>query len=219
MKKFLLVLGSFFFIFSKCNKNDAPITPNNDTYLPSTVGSNWTYLRTSGTTNSTITYTVSSKDTSISSKTYQILTGSDNSKQYYSKVSNDYYTIQIMSGNAVELNFLKDNKNVNDTWSTSQTITGLSLPGGITSVTLNVSYTLQEKGSTRTVSGKSYTDVIKVKADLSVSLPLIGNMSFGYAEYYFSKNIGIIETNIQIANSAAGININQQDKLQSYVIK
>lgn len=218
MKKLLFIALASVFVFAKCNKDETP-TNTTDTYLPNTVGSNWTYARTT-TTTTNITYTVASKDTNMLSKTYKVLTGSDNSKQYYAQVNSDYYTTQTISGNTVELNFLKDNKNVNDTWSTSQTLNNLTgLPGGITSVTLNVNYTMQEKGSTRTVSGKSYSDVIKVKADLGVSLPLLGSLSFGYTEFYFAKNIGIIETNIQITNSTAGVNIVQKDLLQSYVIK
>lgn len=220
MKKLLFIALASVFVFAKCNKDEAPANNTTDTYLPSTVGSSWTYNRTAA-TSSTITYTVASNDTNMLSKTYKILNGSDNSKQYYAKVSNDYYTTQNINGTTVELNFLKDNKNLNETWTSSQTMKNVVVPGfGTLDLTLNITDTIKEKGSTRTVGSKTYSDVIKVKSGLSIAPPIGGSFPLGYAEFYFAKNIGIIETNIQIANATLGIaTISQQDKLQSYIIK
>ncbi len=217
MKKYFLVFTTALFFLFSCKKSDTTA----DTYLPNTVGSNWTYqITTPPATVNTVKFTVSNRDTTAISKIYNVVTGSNGTNQYYNKTGSDYFTIRTVASGSLELLFLKDNVNVGATWNTSQLLTGLSgLPGNITSVTISTNYTLQEKGSTRPVSGKSYSDVIKVRAELIASIPVFGNQPFGFAEFYFSKNIGLIESNIQIANTFAGININEVYRLQSHEIK
>jgi hypothetical protein len=222
MRKIIFVLAASLFVFGKCNKDDGNTTVTTDTYLPSTVGTNWTYRVVTPTATSTVTYTVTNRDTTFSgiSSKFQVISGSNSSFQYYRKSSSDYFTVRAVASGVLELNFLKDDKNVNDTWSTSQLLSGLSgLPGGITSVTMNTTYTIKAKGTTRVVNGNTYNNVIQVRADLAAAVPLFGSLPFGGADFYFAKNIGIIESNVQIANATAGININEQQTLQSYVIK
>lgn len=221
MKKYFLVFTTALSFLFSCKKSDTTATTA-DTYLPNSIGSNWTYqITTPPATVNTVKFTVSNRDTTANSKSYNVITGSNGTNQYYNKTGNDYFTLRTVgTSGSLELLFLKDNVNAGATWNTSQVLTGLTgLPGGITSVTIVTAYTLQEKGSTRTILTKLYTDVIKVRADLSATVPLFGSLSFGFAEFYFSKNIGLIESNIQIANPAAGININEVYRLQSHEIK
>ncbi|HNJ58261.1 MAG TPA: hypothetical protein PLH33_04425, partial [Chitinophagaceae bacterium] len=137
----------------------------------------------------------------------------------YAKVGSDYHSLIKVSGQNVHLIILKDDKNVNDTWTTTQTLTGLSIPGvPVSSATVNITYTLKEKGTTRVVEGVTYNNVIKVEAALSASaagFPL----SLGTIEYYFSKNIGIIENTANINNSTIGVSINDKYELKTYEIK
>lgn len=220
MKRIICFLVLSVFVFSSCKKSsDATVA---DTYLPSTVGSNWTYkVTTGGTAVSTVKYTISSRDTIANSRTYVILTGSNGSSLYNNKTNSDYYTLRILAGQALELLYLKDDKDVNGTWTTTQTLTGLSgLPIG-NSATVIIDYILKEKGTTRVVSGTTYNSIIKVEAKIKASLPglPIGAFDLGTAEFYFSKNIGMVENKIFINNSAGGLNIDEKYELQSYMIK
>jgi hypothetical protein len=225
MRKILYLLSASILVFSSCKKNDDTSTSSTtDTYLPNTVGSNWTYqVTTAGTTTTAVTYTVSNRDTTANSRTYNVITGSNGTNQYYSKNGSDYYNFRAVGTLGIELLFLKDNVALNGTWTTSQNLTGLTgLP--ISAAVINNTYTVQEKGTTRTVNGVLYSNIIKVRADINATATVPGvpvgiPLSLGYAEFYFSKNIGIVESNIQIANATAGININELYKIQSYVIK
>lgn len=218
MKKTLFALLASVAIFSSCKKSSSGGT-STDTYLPNNVGTNWKYKVTTGGTSSDVTYTVSSNTLVQDGITYKIITGSNGNEQYYAKSGSDYHSLIKVSGQNVHLIILKDDKNVNDTWTTAQTLTGLSIPGvPITSATVNITYTMKEKGSTKVVEGVTYNNVIKVEAALSTSaggFPL----SLGTIEYYFSKNIGIIENTVNINNSTIGVNINDKYELKTYEIK
>ena len=59
MKKIKYLLIAVASIISSCKKNDSGSGTTTDTYLPSTVGSNWTYkMVTAGGTPTTGTFTV-----------------------------------------------------------------------------------------------------------------------------------------------------------------
>ena len=64
-------------------------------------------------------------------------------------------------------------------------------------------------------SGKA---VIQSQCTLTAVTP-IGNLPLGTANFYFAKNIGIIESVIALSNSTAGINTNETYELTSYNIK
>jgi hypothetical protein len=218
MKKTLFALLASVAIFSSCKKSSSGST-STDTYLPNNVGTNWKYKVTTGGASTDVTYTVSSNTLAVDGITYKIITGSNGNEQYYAKSGSDYHSLIKVSGQNVHLIILKDDKNVNDTWTTTQTLTGLSIPGvPVTSATVNITYTMKEKGSTKVVEGVTYNNVIKVEAALSASaagFPL----SLGTIEYYFSKNIGIIENTANINNSTIGVNINDKYELKTYEIK
>ena len=218
MKKIFYVFVISLFVYGNCKKSDVVAL---ETYLPNTIGSNWTYrIVAAGGAPTTSTFTVSNRDTTANSRKYNVITGTTGGNQYYSKNGSDYYTFRGVSTSGLELLFLKDNLDVNGTWATSQLLSGLTgLPGGISSVTVNTAYKIESKGGSRPVNGTTYNNVIKVRADLTAVIPILGSLSFGYAEFYFAKNIGIIESDFKIANTMAGININELYTLQSYVIK
>lgn len=218
MKK-LFSLLAIISIMSSCKKSTDD-GGTGETYLPNTVGTNWTYkVTTGGTAVSTVKYTVSNRDTVALSRTYNIITGSNGTNQYYNKTGNDYFTFRSFNGQGLELNFLKQDKNVNESWSSSQTLTGLSgLPGGITSANINIVYTIKEKGSTKTVSGNNYSNVIKVEATINAAAAFL-TLPLGTAEFYFAKGIGIIESKINLSNTTLGFNIDEKYELQSYEIK
>lgn len=192
-----------------------------NTYLPATVGSSWTYKYSIAAGSvSNVTFTLSGKDTVVNGRTYKVYANSNGANQYYIQNSTEYYTLKSLATNILELLILKDNVDVNATWTSSQVLSGLSgLPGGLSSATINATYKVESKGATRVVNGTTYSNVIKVRADLVAPFPIIGNLQLGYFEIYFAKNIGIIENNTQLSNATMGLNVNELYTLQSYIIK
>jgi len=219
MKKILYLFSASLLILGGCKKDDAT-TSTTENYLPNSVGSNWTYkITTAGSAQSTVKYTVSNRDTSAGGKTYTVITGNNGTNQYYTKIGSDYFNFRTLSGQGLELLFLKDNVAVNGTWNTSQTINGLTgLPGGLTSANVLINYVIKEKGTTRTVSGTTYNNIIKVEATLSAGVSLL-TLPLGTAEFYFSKGVGIVESKVLISNTTLGFNIDEKYELQSYEIK
>ena len=219
MKRIIYLLALTIFIFSSCKKSSDAVVEN---YLPTSVGSNWTYkVTTAGTSVTTVKYTVSNRDTLASGRTYAVLTGSNGTNLYNAKTGSDYFTFRAVAGQGLELLYLKDDKDVNGTWITSQTLNGISgLPVG-NSVTITTDYVVKEKGTTRIVSGTTYSSVVKVEATLKASLPGVplGSFDLGTAQFYFSKNIGLIESKILLNNTALGFNLDEKYELQSYEIK
>ncbi len=219
MKKILYSFIAFLLMLGGCKKNDSGGS-STENYFPSTAGSNWTYkITTGGTASTTVKYTVSNRDTTAATRSYKVIEGNNGTNQYYNKTNSDYYNFRTLNGQGLELLFLKDDKEVNGTWNTSQILTGLTgLPGGITSATVNIVYTVKEKGSTKVVSGTTYSNVIKVEATLSAAASIL-TLPLGTAEFYFAKNIGIVESKILLSNSTLGFSLDEKYELQSYEIK
>ncbi len=193
----LFVVASSFVLFTNCSKDDDS-TPATANYSPLTNGSNWTYNFTQGTTTGSYKLTVN-RDSTINGKAYKVLTSSVGQNRYMARNNNEYYRFQsfpTLGINNFEELYLVDNKEVNGTWTNTANFTynfnGQSIP-----LTATLSYTLKEKGITRTVNNKAYSDVIHVRLDISVSL--VGTIGGG--DFYYAKGVGMIEDNISISGS------------------
>lgn len=218
MKRFYLsfcLIAASLILFTKCKKDDNPVTEAVTTnYSPLTVGSTWTYNYTQS-PNPTVPYTLTvvDKDTTISGKTYKVLSSSDGSgNKYLAKVDSNYYRFATypIIGNFEEL-YLKDNRDVNSTWTNSVPFTypGIPIP-----LTANLTYTVKEKGGSSTVNGTAYNDVIHIRLDVSLPSPF-GNVGGG--DFYYAKNIGLINSIISV-QAAAG-SFSSTTSLTSYTIK
>ena len=200
----LLALLSIMF-FTNCSKNSDTPTTN---YSPTTEGSSWTYV--SGT--NIFKLTATNRDTVAAGKTYKVLTNSNGPNNYVAKVGNDYYrfaAITAIGSNGVEELYLKDNEEVNATWSTRQNFTA----PGFGQVAADLKYTIKGKGATRVVSGKTYNNVMQVRLDLSVQ-----TFSVGGGDFYYAEGIGLIESNIAIAVPGLA-NISEVQLLTAYEIR
>lgn len=207
---FCLVVSTLF-LFTKCKKGDAaPITATVN-YSPLTAGSSWTYNYTENTSPAvSYTYTVTGKDTTINDKKYNVLSTSDGSEnRYMAKIDSNYYRYASISdiGNFEEL-YLKDNREVNSTWPGSATINYPGFPA----ITANLTYTVKEKGISYAVNGKTYSDVIHIRLDASA---LANNIGGG--DFYYAKDIGLIENKILLNYLGQSFTSNQQ--LTAYLIK
>ncbi len=185
----LVVTSALLFMQCKKDSSSSAATVN---FSPLTIASSWTYSYTTGSAaTQSFTSTVTSRDTTINSKTYSVLSNSDGTFTYLCKSGNNYYRFASFPGlglNNFEELYLIDTKAVNETWSaaTSITYSGFTLP-------VNLNYTIKEKGISRTVSGKSFTSVTHVRLDISLSGSAVGG-----GDFYYQDGVGLIEDSILV---------------------
>ena len=211
----LCLIASSLFLFVKCKKDSSSPTTATVNYSPLTAGSTWTYNYTeNASANLPFTLTVTGKDTVVNSRTYKVLTSSDATQnKYLAKSDSNYYRFASFAniGSFEEL-YLKDNRDVNGTWTATQTFnySGSAIPA-------NLTYLVKEKGVSRTVNGTVYNSVIHVRLDISVMLPIIGNSNIGGGDFYYAKDIGLIENSISVG--ALGQTFTSTETLTAHQIK
>lgn len=230
MKRVLFPCLSAIVLLISCSKDDpATNTPAADKYQSITTGNKWIYDVTTnpGTpTQSTVpdTVTTTATDTSVtlsgSSRSYRIFKHSNGDiSDYYNITGNDYYRFQKIDLNGTLLQiedlYLKDNQPLNTNW--SQTL-NLNLPGFPFAVPVTVTNTIIEKGSSRTVNGTAYTDVIAIKTDITSSGLPAGTIVTDIKTYY-AKKVGMIEADYKVQISAASVDINTKTILKSATIQ
>ncbi|MFD2144900.1 hypothetical protein [Mucilaginibacter antarcticus] len=198
MKKSLYILFAIAVTFVAGCKNDEPDFSVGEkvynTYQPTSKGSFWKYNKTAlGGTAETETQTMIGKDILINKKTYStIYTQSgttENSSSYFSHQDDSYIKRVAFSGGIdVEYLYLKDNYVVGRTWTASVTEGGFvnGLPARIVGA-------LVEKGITKSVSGKKFTDVMHTRLNFQYDEG-DGFKTVEVIDYYVAKGVGIIET-------------------------
>jgi hypothetical protein len=207
------IIASVMIFFTACSKDDSnPSTSTN--FNPLNAGSTWTYAHTeTGATPYNFTLTATNRDTTANTKTYRVLTNSVGPNNYLGKVGNDDYrfaSFPSLGINSFEELFLKEDKNLNDTWSSSSNVSISGFP-----VSANLTYTIKGKGESRTVNGKSFNNVTHVRLDLSVGVPV------GGGDFYYQDGVGMIEDMIAVT-PPVGLPVaaySSQDQIVSYEIK
>ena len=231
MKK-VTFIGIFALAFTivSCKKNNT--TGGIQPYMTITPQSTWQYETRDSIANTSSTYTLTStlRDTTVTSagasRTYHVFTNSsNNSSEYYAIQGSDYFNYREMTlagtsgGTKLELPYLRDNANVNDTWGLDFSVTALGIP-----VPLRINYRLAEKGITRVVNGITYNNVIKVTSTITSSSTLIpsGGLQSDIQNYY-APGVGSIESiskiNINIPLASIVQNISTRSFLKSSDIK
>ncbi len=165
------------------------------TYQPWCDGSVYTYIDTSGGTGTPSTSTLDIvADTTIDGKTYS-KTLSEGNYSYHNctggVTSLVAFNAATGGGSTVErvnTTILKENSPVGATWTeVNPTAAGVD----------NVyDYEIIAKGISRTVLGVTFPDVIHVHQTLSVEVPLFGSIVVSETDYFFAKNVGLIESEI-----------------------
>ncbi len=206
MKKNLSALAACCLIFfTSCDKdisveygelNPNPVTVNASnlsnckdcSYSPVCSGSVYRYSDTSAGVATTQNYTLQYlKDTMILGRTYQKIRGGAQQVSYFNCSSGMSTSIILNGGGSfVKTTNLKANQSVGYNW--SDVITGTS--GQPTAY----GYTIMAKGIQRTVSGKTYTDVIHVHERTSLNMPGVAPIPVERTDYYFAKGTGLIES-------------------------
>jgi len=202
MRKFVIAAACVLALISCKKKNTAA----EGDFEPLTLNSNWTYL-INGVTNK---LTVTNKDTTAQGRTYKVLSNSNGANQYQTKSGSEYYRLAVFPGflpNGFDELYLKSEQSVNATWQ-------LTIPVVVSGVTVNITskYSISEKGISKTVQGKNYTDVIHVRQDF---LSSFGNMGGG--DHYYAKGVGLISSSLAI--TIPGQNSTTNAELVSYEIK
>lgn len=197
--KSLLFYSILLFAIS-CKKKDNPVTPAQDNYLATSSGSTRNYHQVDSSSatpvNTNYTLTSTSKDSTVNGKAYHVFTNSTGNNQYLTVSGNDYYQLDSLPagfGTGVfERLYLKDNAAVGTSWTQSLTVTLQGVP-----VPVTLTYNIAEKGITRIVNAKSYSDVIHVTTTISSSLIPSASLVTNINSYY-AKKYGLIESSTKI---------------------
>jgi len=227
MKTNLIILFAGTLFFTACSKKDNSTTPSttDSTYLNTNAGSTWSYheVDSSGATPRATDYTVTSspQDSTINGRKYHVYNYSYGGNEYLSFSGHDYYqydSIPVSGGINVERLYLKDNLAAGSTWTQNfvLNIPSIPIPGDITLVATNK---IAEKGISRTVNGKTYSNVTHVSTSLATALILSGFISA--IDSYYAPNYGLIESStlIQLNYLTLSENINIKTQLMSATLK
>lgn len=222
-KPALIVLG-FAAIFSACEKEYSTENGNDPgtgviggckscTYQPWCDGSTYTYIDTSGGTASTRNGNIDIiGDTTIDGRVYSVTL--TNGNRSYHNCTNGVTTVIAYESTTpgappekLVNTFLQENAAVGATWSDVN-------PTG-TGQNIIFEYEIISKGGSRTVLGVTYNDVIHVKQISSIEVPIFGLLETSNADYYYARDIGLIES--EIFDSLIGSQL-LHSVLQSYNI-
>jgi hypothetical protein len=220
-----LVFLALLFIFSSCKKDNAPKdNPSNETYVNTNAGSTWTYRQTDmADNNSTSDYTITStaNDTTIDSRKYHVYTYSYGGSKYLGMEGHDYYqydSIPITGGVNIQRLYLKDNAAKDDTWKQDFNLQIQELQGA--TIQLTVQNKVVEKGITKTINGKDYSNVYHVSTSLSSSaIPSTALAST--IDSYYAPGYGLIENTTQVELNYLGFvkEVNFKTELTSADLK
>lgn len=167
-------------------------------YLPMCDGSIFNYYDTTigGTPTVTADTLQFIKDTTFSGRSNQkFITKGFPTQPYFTNCTNGVsrYTLFNVAATGgtvtkIELRMLDANLAVNGTWNDT-----IQNGFGQTVIYKNV---IKEKGITRTLHSNTFTDVIHVQADAGVEVPFLGFLVTNRSDYYYAKNVGLIEANV-----------------------
>ncbi|MBS1526184.1 MAG: hypothetical protein JST19_11075 [Bacteroidetes bacterium] len=188
--------------------------PSSDTYLPVTKGSTWTYNDITAGNSDTRTITLTGATTQISGKTYYNVTINsvkNGTVTGYFYSANHEYTIRGSNpALAISLEFPigVDNQNVGYSWTSLPTDNGQinGVPGKFVN-------SVKEKGITKEVNGRSYSNVIHTQADLQYDLGS-GYTTVGAYNFYIAKGVGLIAEDFTMNGASY-----ETETLISYSIK
>ena len=212
MKYNLFCLFILFTGFSACQKGlEGPGDNNTDKYITLTANSTWNYQivnnRDSAGAAQTFTITSTAKDTMINRKSYHIFNNSAGRNQYISITGHDYFqydSLPIPAAPAFDHLYLKDDAPVNTSWTHNLNIAIPNVPLAIPIVITN---TIREKGISRTVNNKNYSEVIHVQTAITSALIPAASLTTNIDSYY-AKKYGLIENSSVIMLNFSGITEN-----------
>jgi hypothetical protein len=209
MKK--IVLGCFCLLILTISCKKTKVGDGNTSYMTTTAGTTWNYETVDNAVSTTTPYTLTSTstDSTINARVYHVYTNADangSTSEYYNVSGSDYYQYTSLSAQLppLELKYLVDNIGTGTTWSqplaVSQTQSGLTLNFNAT-----LKYSIEEKGGSVTVAGKTYNNVIKVRTEItnpsissSLPVPLTIEPITQNIVTYFAQKYGMVKRDFQL---------------------
>ncbi len=231
MKKALFTCLGLAILAVSCKKSDPPVVVPSK-FMTFTSGIVWNYETVDNIAVTTTPYTLTStsSDSTINSKVYHIFEYTDvngTSHQYYNNTNNDYFQYTELSTQLppLELKYLNDNTAAGGTWSQAFS----ALQQGVT-ITANIQSTIESKGTSLTVNGITYNNVIKVKTEIlnpTTDNPLVVIDPITQSIHsYFAPKYGLIKREFQLhvsgsvlGNSSDLINTNTTTNLLSSTVQ
>jgi hypothetical protein len=229
MKKIIISALFIASMATSCKKDDAG-TPAISKFITTTPGTSWTYQSTDNSTSAVSTYTrtSSSRDTTISNKVYHVFNNTDangTTDAFYNNTGNDYYQFSTLAAglDPIDLHYLNDAAVAGTGWNQSFSVPVPNSPIPGLMLTIRMNYSVVEKGTSLVVNGKTYSDVVKVKTDITID-PVFGlsvTTTSNIYNYYAPK-YGLIKSDFNLVASLNGsqvINTNTTDILMSSSIQ
>jgi hypothetical protein len=204
----LTALSSLLFI-SSCKKDENTSEPKpgeNTSYINTHSGSSWVYheINASGATSVESDYTVTStsRDTTISNRSYHIYNVSFGGNRFLNLSGKEYYEFDTIPGGGsktFQRLYLKTGATPGSNWTQSETIEvqGVQIPVKITN-------TIVENSLTRMVNGKNYQNVIHVSTKITSDL-IPGTALTTEIHSYYAPNYGLIENTSKLNLNYLGI--------------
>jgi hypothetical protein len=189
-------------------------------YIPMCNGSSYTYVDTlAAGVNPPLTQNLTYvSDTLIDGKIYQkfAVSGSTSPFTYYNCTAGVSSTIQFNGTSIggvtvprIDQTLLKANSPVGTTWQNT-----VNLGSGVTG---QYDWSIVAKGVAHTVLGTTYPDCIQVHLVLSSVVPMVGTVVAAEADYYYAKNVGLVD-NINLNATTTPFTLALHRVLQSYFI-
>lgn len=183
---------------SGSNSGSGSVTPTgsqSNTYMPVTKDTYWKYAST-GLISDTTTNTITGSTTTFNNKVYY---NESSVSQHYKTTSYGYlysgnhiYSMKstTFTGTAtVEFLYLNDTTSIGHSWTTS-----ITDDGTLNGVPAQLIGTMMEKGISKTLYNKTFTNVIHTQLNLQYDMGLgAGFESYALYDFYIAKGIGIIE--------------------------
>jgi len=201
MKRNLLVILAVLTLFYvSCKKDSANTTPSSaDSYFPVTSGSMWRYYDlVQGSNTDTVTIKMLGSTSTFNNKTYynasSVSTSTGAGTEFF-YAANHTYAIRALNayaGTTIELKLYNDTATVGNNLMATPTDNGLV--NVIPARTIN---TVIAKNLTRTIYGKTFTDVIHTEVDFQYDYGGTYQTGFTY-DFYLAKGIGMIESQLTI---------------------
>ena len=179
------------------NNEPGQEVPANDSYMPFTKGSTWTYKDSANPALINILRASDEKKTvgGITFNKYEAIQGATDGDIYYAQQKNDYYMLLksfSTTGGQIEITmlFLNDKEPVGYRWTKDAGSAG-GTPARIKGL-------IEEKGITRSWEGKTYKDIIHSVVELEYNL--LGTwVSMGVYHFYCAKGIGMVKNHNEIS--------------------
>jgi hypothetical protein len=198
MKKILFIaLGAM--AITSCQKNSTVTPVVTQPYLSVTANSTWNYELVDSVALTTTPYTLTStnRDSVVNGKSFHVFTNSAGPNEYYNLTDKQYFSFERppspmdLGNRIVYLYLLEETQGTG--WSQSHMVS--FYPGQELLATFNNS--IAEKGISKTVNNKAYTDVIRVNTIISVAGLSAGSFT-GTISAYFAPKVGMIQKDSKI---------------------